>query len=473
MSNSSNLEIEYLMSQGNKDYPGGMRLSPAVVERVCKKMIKVILYCLPNATKGTIYSVSPIPELRVVRIASGHRNGRTDEITWEGGNRSDYNPPGQAWKDYRDRPGKILEAMGWCVERQKSWTSDEPEHNIRSVRKQLEGRAWADYHHMEPVLIKKTDLWDMMPPASIYPSNSQGDPIWQDSQYATVAVIRINFLPKIIRRGDRSTRVITELSQSLGTEMLSLHTTEIALENEIRLVEERQETVDILAHDFRNIIAGLGFAYRAVNNEISYLRESWENLVQQCLPDLPSKQKIVEDLNKLLTNMVANQDCLKGSNAIAKLIRYQEQLLESCLLPEQNEFFLKKKIRPLWQATLSKVEVGSTVMAKIEELLDTLRESFHVSASSQVVDKINHLPKRIKQEWVELAYKEINGITNALLKRYIELLDNKELEIPHQNYSQKNLISLKGLIELAPVVERRLNTSLEMLKRDNHSPFLP
>ena len=464
MSNSSNVEIEYLMSQGSKDYPGGMRVSPVVLERVCKKMIKLILYCLPNATKGSIYSVGPIPELRVVCIASGYRNGRTDEIIWEGRNRSDYDQPGQAWEDYRDRRGKILEAMGWCVERQKSWTSDEPEHNIRSVRKQLEGRAWEDYHHMEPVLIKKTDLWDMMPPASIYPSNSQGDPIWQDSQYAIVAVIKIHFLPKTIRRGDRSTRVITELSQSLGTEMLSLHARGIALLSEIRLEKERQETCNILAHDFRNISAGIGFAYRAANNAIGYLRELWEDLIHQHLPGLPSKRAILEELNKLLAEMVANHDCTDDNSEVTRLIQYQSHLLQYCLLPEQNKSWLEQKIRPLWQTIFSKVEVEPSVMAKIEELLDTLRESFYVSANDQVVDKINHLPKRLKQEWVELAYKEISGTTDGLLERYVEFLDRKELAIPGQYYIQKNLICLKGLVNLIPEIERRINSRLEILR---------
>jgi len=34
--------------------------------------------------------------------------------------RSDYDFPGKAWKDYSDRPGRILEAMAWSVENQKS-----------------------------------------------------------------------------------------------------------------------------------------------------------------------------------------------------------------------------------------------------------------------------------------------------------------------------------------------------------------
>jgi len=35
--------------------------------------------------------------------------------------------------------------MAWCVERQKSWTADDPGHDLRSARKQLEGKAGEDY----------------------------------------------------------------------------------------------------------------------------------------------------------------------------------------------------------------------------------------------------------------------------------------------------------------------------------------
>ena len=63
-----------------------------------------------------------------------------------------------------------------------------------------------------------------------------------------VAVIKIHFLPETIKRGDRSTRIIKELSRFLGTEMRSLHANEIALEKEKKLVDERQHTCDTLAH---------------------------------------------------------------------------------------------------------------------------------------------------------------------------------------------------------------------------------
>ena len=251
----------------------GMRISAPVLEGVCKKMIGVILYCLPQTIRGTIYKVGPIPELRVVRVASGRRNGATDEILWNHLTHSDYDLPGKVWEDYRDSPGRMLEAMAWCIEEQKSWTADDPEHNIRCTRKQLEGKADEDYHHMEPVLVDKMNLWDEIPPSDAYPKDILGKPIWQDSPYAIVAVIKIHFLPGCVKRDDRVTRVIRELSQSLGTQMLSLHAREITVEKERKLIEERQETCNTLAHEFRNLTPKMRFAYRVLNNEIAYLRE--------------------------------------------------------------------------------------------------------------------------------------------------------------------------------------------------------
>ena len=132
------------MNQVIHDPAVGMRISAPVLERVCKNMIEIILHCLPQATRGTVYKAGSIPHLRVVRVASGHRQGETDEISWDLKTGSDYDFPGKVWEDYRDRPGGTLEAMAWCVERQKSWTADDPEHNVRSVRKQLEGKAGQD-----------------------------------------------------------------------------------------------------------------------------------------------------------------------------------------------------------------------------------------------------------------------------------------------------------------------------------------
>jgi hypothetical protein len=319
---------------------------------------------------------------------------------------------------------------------------------------------------MEPVLVHKADLGDTHHAASMYGRSGQGNPINQN-EYATVALIQIHFKQGNKREGDRSSRVIKLLSQSLSGELLSLHDREKVFEKEMRLEKERKEICDILAHDFRNIMAGLGFAYRAVNNEISYLRESWERLVHQLLPELPSKHKILEELNRLLQRIAAADDSLRDCYEITKLNQYQNQMLECCLLPEQNDFYLQQKIRPLWNAVLSGVKAEPETVSQIEVLLQKLKESFYLILEEEVIDKINHLSENIKKKWIKLAYSQMNNMEAISFEQYIELLNNENVGIPRQSYSKRNLIYLKQLINLIPQVEIKLNNSLAILKTNN------
>jgi hypothetical protein len=452
------------MTHVTHDNGTGMRISRGVLEDVCKRMIEITLFCLPDAFRGTIYSVGPMPDLRVVRVATGRKDGLSNKISWDSLNSSDYDPPGKIWDTYRDSPGGILEAMAWCVERQKSWTSDDPENNIRSVRKQLEGKAGEDYHHMEPVLVRKDDLWDKIPPMDAFPEDSSGKPMWEDSPCSTVAVIKIHFLPGTIKQGDRSTRIIKELSRSLGTEMLSLHARELAVEKEKKLVLERQETSDALAHEFRNLVPKIGFAYRAINNEICYLREAWENLIQEHLPGKYSKQTILEQLNTILNQVAIRNTSTDFQNEISILKEYQQYLVESFLLPQQNEMWLRQRIRPLWLSILSQTKVSKSNSAKVDQLLDQLKQSFHSPLNQEFIDKIEIIPNDLKQKWIDLAYREINRANNGIINTYIEFLESVDLELPRKRTCLKNFGYLKALVELIPEIEEKLNHRLEELK---------
>ena len=61
-------------------------------------------------------------------------------------------------------------------------------------------------------------------------------------------------------------------------------------------------------------------------------------------------------------------------------------------------------------------------------------------------------------------YKEIDGTTNGLVKDYVKLLDQTNLDIPHKRQTLRNFIYLKSLIELVPDIESKLNLRLEILK---------
>ena len=95
-----------------------MHINRDLLERTCKNTIEAILCCLEQATKGTVYTIGPMPRLQAERITSGVRED--GQLKWGLPQDSDYNPPGKEWKQYRDNPDHLLEAMGWCVEHQKA-----------------------------------------------------------------------------------------------------------------------------------------------------------------------------------------------------------------------------------------------------------------------------------------------------------------------------------------------------------------
>ena len=48
----------------------------------CRTMIKTVLSCLDNATKGTITKIGPMPELIAGSGTSGSRKHDSDEFEW-------------------------------------------------------------------------------------------------------------------------------------------------------------------------------------------------------------------------------------------------------------------------------------------------------------------------------------------------------------------------------------------------------
>jgi hypothetical protein len=208
----------------------------------------------------------------------------------------------------------------------------------------------------------------------------------------------------------------------------------------------------------------IGFAYRAINNEIAYLRESWENLIGEHLPEQSSKRAILLQLNEILQTLEEEFGGSNIGNEIVRVARYQNQLMESCLLPQQNENWLHQKIRPLWLSIISNTELEQKKRRQIEELLDRLKEAFHVVLDKGLRDKIKVVPDELKAKWVDLAYRELNGRNNGMLKKYIEFLDNVDLDLPRKRHCVKNLVYLKSLVELVPLIEEKLNHRLDELK---------
>ena len=154
-----------------------------------------------------------LPDLKVERITSGTVNHIKNQIVWGTSTPSEveYNSPGMIWPDYRDDSDRPLGAMGWCVEKQESWTSEDPSRDLRNSKFQIDNYDLG-FQHMEPVLVSKSDLSLDMYSALDYPRNSSGDVIWKDSDYVVVAVIKIQFKPHTIKVHSYDTRVIKKLA---------------------------------------------------------------------------------------------------------------------------------------------------------------------------------------------------------------------------------------------------------------------
>lgn len=435
-----------------------------ILEKTCKDMIETILYCLTDATKGTIYRVGPMPNLQSVRITSGVRREDSDLIEWGLPEASDYNYPGKAWDQFRDRPGHVKEAMGWCVEKQKSWTADDPYHDLRSVRKQIDGEV-EDYHHMEPVLVRKADLYGDRLASLKYPLDFEGREIWKDLDYVVVAVIKIHFKNNRIRRGDPSTRIIKKLSRTLGTELLSHHIRETLAEAQKSLNKQRLQSCNVLAHELRNTLIKMGFIFSAVNTEISYLREQWEAELKRTFPNLETKSDILNRLSTIILNGLSK---INGSGVLVKisgeLLADQQDLSKLAVMPQAGEKWVTSRILPKWQKLLSETTTWSEDRTEIEQLLSKLGEAFWMGMDESLTSQLSHIPQELREKWPRLAYVDFNAEKAELLAQILEFLEHPELNIPHKIQSRKILTSLKALIEMIPEVEERANRIICSLK---------
>lgn len=440
-----------------------MIIDDDILERACKDMIETILFCLCKATKGTVYRVGSMPKLQTLRVTSGRRDETTGEIQWGLPEASDYNYPGKCWDQYMDRPGRVLEAMAWCVEKGKSWTSDNPDADARSVRKQLSNEV-EDHHHMEPVLIRKSYLYGDLNNFD-YPLDYYGNPIWRECEYVVVAVIKIHFKPGFIKRGDYSTKIIKKLSRTLGTELLSLHIRETLSEAQKELARQRLQSCNVLAHELRNTLIKLGFIFSAINAEISFLREQWESEVARTFPEMESKRTILDRLNRLVQEHRPEPgDTPKLADICKVLLADQKELAELSLMPGLGEKWVDNKLRPKWRRLFLESNAWDNRREEIQSLLGRLQDAMWLGTDEDIAGKMVHLPEDLKTSWPKLAYTDFTVDKLVVLEQILQLLDHPDLKIPHKQQTKKVLTSLKALVEMIPEVEERTNRIILSLK---------
>ena len=433
-----------------------IEIEKPVLEKACREMIETILLCLPNALKGTIYRVGKPPDLIAERITSGIIDENSRKISWGLPVKSEYNPPGKPWVEYRDEPSRPLEAMSWCVEKQKSWTAEDPRNDARSVRMQVEG-VREDYHHMEPVLVGKSDLnFNMY--SSEYPRDCQGNVIWKASEYVTVAVVKIHFRPHTIKIGSYETMVIKKLSRSLGTELLSYQLRQDSLKTMQEYAKDRLNACNILADSLRNTITKSGMIFSLVKQEIGYLREQWEQLLLQYSKEKYTKVEAIRDLNDILMGMVNGFEDLRKD-----LVDVQSRFLEISLPPEKGENWVVMQIEERWKDLLHRSPQGEEIERRIWETIQELKRSLHVGRNPEVLSTYDKLPEATKRDWVKLIYTSNDQFDAQVLEKLIQMLTDPTLNIPSRERSRRNLTQLKALAETMNQLEQNTNFLLQQV----------
>jgi hypothetical protein len=431
-----------------------VKIDKVVLENACKGIIETIFFCLPDAHKGTVYRVGGPPEMIVTRITSGIIDGRKNNISWGLPQESDYNPPGKPWLEYRDEPGRVLEAMAWCVEKQKSWTAEDPKDDIRSVRLQT-GGGLEDFHHMEPVLIRKADLYLGNQPDLPYPRTSGGKILWQDSDYVVAAVIKIHFLPNTIRIGSPATKVIKRLSRILGTELLSYQLRQRSLEAMEKLAKDKLNACNILADSLRNAITKSGLIMSLIKLELGTLRDQWEEMLLRDTIHRDMKSEAVRALNKTI------EDAGEGVPPEAKeLIDIQNKFLGLSLPPEQGESWVQMQIEERWKDVFLENSFQEEQKKNVHRNIQDLKKSLYLGKDPDILAAYQKMPDDLKAKWIQLLYENSNGVDFEYLARLIHILEDPSLNLPYQEKSKKSLIRLKALAEIIAELEESTNVVL-------------
>ncbi len=432
-----------------------IKIEQKALENACKEIIESILICLPNAFKGTVYRVGTLPEMVTTRITSGIIDKNEKAISWGLPEESDYNPPGKSWLDYRDEPDRPMEAMAWCVERQSSWTAEDPRNDARSVRLQVEG-VWKDFHHMEPVLIRKKDLYlgEMQP--LVFPENHAGETIWEKSDYVVAAVIKIHFQPYSIKIGGTETKVIKRLSRALGTELLSYQLREQSLEATRALAEDRLHSCNILADSLRNVITKSGLIFSLIKLELGFLRDQWEKVLLEGSDQADIRRNAILTLNELLENT----DEIPGNSIATDLMQIQYRFLKHHPSPEQGRNWLKMKIEDKWNALIQQGKIDDKQAKVVRKEIEVLKKSLYLGEDPELLAAYDPLPESSKTEWVNLLYRDTDVFSLHRLNRLIDFLGDHHFNLPHKEKSRESLIRLKAVADIFGQLEEKTNVVL-------------
>jgi hypothetical protein len=344
--------------------------------------------------------------------------------------------------------------MAWCVEKQKSWTSEDPKYDRRSVRIQV-GGAIEDYHHMEPVLCRKEDLGGAGNCLGPYPKNSAGQTLWEGSDYAVVAVIKIHFQPETIKVGGPETTIIKRLSRALGTELLSYQLKQETMEAIQQLAEDKFNACNILADALRNAITKSGLIISLIKLELGFLREQWESIVLDKRTEKEIKRRSINALNRCLISLSHVPADLKE-----ELLEAHSRFLGLYLPPEKGENWIRMRIGERWEELFKQMKLPAAKKKEVEAWIAELKRSLYLGTDSDILNHYLEIPDNLKAAWTSVVYRDLDRLDFEFLDELIDILANPSLNLPHQEKSRKSLIRLKALAEVMEHLEMSTNDVL-------------
>ncbi|MEJ2025664.1 MAG: hypothetical protein P8Y00_11750, partial [Deltaproteobacteria bacterium] len=225
---------------------------------------------------------------------------------------------------------------------------------------------------MEPVLIRKKDLFAHNHNHLDYPRNYQGQTLWEDTEYVVVAVIKIHFRPKTIKIGSSETRLIKRLSRAFGTELLSYQLREESIEAMNQLAQDKLDSCNILADSLRNAIAKSGIIFSLIKLELGFLRIQWEKLLFEQTNQKNEKREAILELDAMLQKMSDNTE-----GSVRQLMDAQKKFLSISLPPKIGEDWVGMQIESRWKRLLEETAENEEFAVSVNETLKKLKKSLH------------------------------------------------------------------------------------------------
>jgi hypothetical protein len=194
-----------------------------------------------------------------------------------------------------------------------------------------------------------------------------------------------------------------------------------------------------------------------MKHEIGYLREQWEHLLLDGRKEQNGKAKAINELN-LMAEAVASKESSKQD-----LIAAQNRLLDLSLPPEKAEKWLKLQVQERWERLLEQFPQDERRVGEIRQAIENLKRSFYVGKDPETIRLYDRMPEDLKNEWVDLVYRDNDRFDPVMLDSVIKILANPAIAVPSREKSRKALTQLKALAENMSQLERNTNFLLRQV----------